>query len=314
MAYDKKKLAEALKILDSTPKEINRQREVYRDKLREIDAEEKKGIWGKVTLDGRRKEAREARDKTLKALVSRMKDAYTLVAENNDYAGSETIDFSDKKLNDALRMVEVMGKDLSVTDQAALLNSFRGNIGALRVLEKTFAKNGLALKDAAAELQKPISAQAMEDMRTAISFAEHYAATGNWTEDPFARTRWTASQFSNQIDRLNLTEEAASVTPYSAVIAALGDQIKATREEARSSDMTDDERIKAMSQADAEVMKLQLVQEELMKAQAEGRDPAEVLNRQLDGMERRGTMPASDPAFDMAAVRRAAGLPPIPVR
>ena len=314
MAYDKKKLAEALKILDSTPKEINRQREVYRDKLREIDAEEKKGIWGRVTLDGHRQKAKEARDKTLKALVSRMKDAYNLVAENNDYAGSETIDFSDKKLNDALRMVEVMGKDLSVTDQAALLNSFRGNIGALRVLQKTFAKNGLALKDAAAELQKPISAQAMEDMRTAISFAEHYAATGNWTEDPFARTLWTASQFSKQIDRLNLTDEAEGVNVYTAVIDALGDQLKDAQNGAQYADMSDDERISAQAQANAEMVKLQLVRDELIKAQAEGRDPAEVLNNQLDGMTSRGTMPASAPAFDMEAARRAAGLPPITKR
>lgn len=309
MAYDKKKLAEALKILDTTPKEINRQREAYLRKLREIDAEEKKGIWGKVTLDNRRREAKAARDKTLNALTERMSKAFELVEQNNDYAGSETINFNDPKLNDALRLVELMGKDLSITDQAHLLNTHRGDIGALRVLEKAFSKNNLALKDTAKELQKPISSRAMNDMKEAIAFAKHYAATGNWTEDPFKRTAWTASAFSKQIDRLNLTDEAAGVDPYSAVIDALGDQLKTAREEAQYSELTEEERISAMAQADAEAMHLQLARNELMKAQVEGRDPAEVLNRQLDGMERRGTMPASNNRATLEAAYKAANLP-----
>lgn len=305
---DKRELAKSLKLLDSTPKEINRQREAYRAKLAEIDAEEKRGIWGKVTLDNQRKAAKAERDKTISALVKRMTDAFNYVAQNNAYGESETIDFSDKKLNDALHMVEVMGKDLSVADQAALLNSYCGNIGALRVLEKAFAKNGLALKDTAKELQKPISGRAMEEMKTAIAFAQHYAAKGDWSEDPFSRCRWTMGEFGKQIDRLALEDEAAGVTPYSAVLDALSEQIKAAKTETQLSDMTDDEKTDAEAKADAELLMLQLAREELTKAQANGKNPSELINRQLDKMEKRGTTQETD-EYGLEAAYKAAGLP-----
>lgn len=309
MAYDKKKLAEALKLIDSTPKEINRQREAYRAKLAEIDAEEKKGIWGKVTLDNQRKAAKAERDKTLRALTKRMTDAFSVVEENNSFDTTETIDFSNPKLNDALRMVEVMGKDLSATDQANMLNTFRGDIGALRVLEKAFAKNNLALKDTAHQMQQPIRNQAMTEMKTALAFAQHYAERGTWDEDPFSRCMWTKGDFAKQIDKLNLTGEAANVDPYGAVLDVLTEQIAATKNEAQLAGMTDEEKTDARARADADIISLTLARKELIEAQLEGKNPSELINRQLDKAEQHGyiTPGAGDP--NLEAAYKAAGLP-----
>jgi hypothetical protein len=124
--------------------------------MKEIDAEERKGIWGKVTLDGRRKEALESRNRTCNAMIDSMVTAYNFVVTNNAYDASETINFDNPRLQSVLKTIDVMGKDLSVSDQMAILGEFRGDIGSLRVLEKAFAKNNLYMKSAAREMQQPI--------------------------------------------------------------------------------------------------------------------------------------------------------------
>ncbi len=226
MAYDRKELAKALKVLDATPKEINRQRERYQDAMREIKEIEKTGNWSPNNIAGRRASAKAERDKTCAALTQRMRDAINIVAANNDYANTETIDFSSAKLKDALRTIEYMGADLSVADQAAMLSQFRGDVGSLKVLEKAFKKNNLYMKDAAHELMKPISNHAIEEMNVAIAFAERCVVTGDWSEDPFKRCMWTMGEFGKQLDRLALEDDAASVTPYSAVVDAMADKLK----------------------------------------------------------------------------------------
>lgn len=290
MAFDKKEMAKNLRILATTPKEIEKQQAAYRAKLAEIDAEEKKGIWGKVTLDGRRKEARAERDRTCNALANRMKPALQYVADNNAYSESETINFSDPRLQDALRLIDHMGKDLSPADQAAMLNSFRGDVGALRVLEKSFSKHGLHLKGAAHEMQKGIPQQAITEMAQVLAFHSYGEENGRF-DFPIERAYWTRGEFQKAFDRLGL--EDTGTDPYTAVMEAASDNIRASRDAIDGEDLTDTEKAIEKAKYDAQLIKLQYAQREAKEALARGDNPASVLNRELAKLE---TAPAATQA------------------
>ncbi len=282
MNIDKKELARSLKLLATTPAAIEREKEVCRAKLAEIDAEEKKGVWGKTTLDNRRQEAREARNRTCNALVKQMRQALDFVAANNNYADSETVDFESPKLQAALRTIEYMGRDLDLADQAGILNKFVGDIGALRVLEKTFAKHGLYLKGAAHEMQKPLSEAAIREMGEVISFAEYAAEQGRFNVD-FARATWSMGDFQKQLDRLGLDDSA---DPYDAVVQAAVDEVDAEIERITfDPDMSEIDKANAKAQKQAQLLRLKIAQEEMRKAQERGENPGAVLNAQLAKME-----------------------------
>ncbi len=282
MSIDKKELARSLKLLATTPAAIEREREACRAKLAEIDTEEKKGIWGKTTLDNRRKEAREARNRTCNALVKQMRQALNFVAANNDYANSETVDFESPKLLAALKTIEFMGHDLDPADQAAMLNKFRGDIGALRVLEKAFAKHGLYFKNAAHEMQKPLSEAAIREMGEVIAFAE-YAASKNEFNFPAERMAWTRGDFAKQLDRLGLED---STNPYDAVMQAAVDEVSADIERITfDSNMGEIDKAQAKAQREAQLLKLRIAQREMREAQERGENPGAVLNAKLAKME-----------------------------
>lgn len=288
MAFDRKKMTHHLNILDATPKEISRQQQIYRDTLAAIDAEEKKGIWGKVTLDKRREEARAERDRTCHALAHRMRESLNYVAENNNYGDTETINFEDPKLQSALRTIDYMGKDLSYADQMSIINKFRGDVGALRVIEKAFAKNGLYMKSAAKELQKPIPTQAIKEMSEVLAYHDYHEGKGEWSF-PIEKATWTKGEFGKQLERLSLdTTDAAD--PYSAVLDAAADQIRADRDAAIFSDMDDTQKALEKAKYEAQLYKLQHAQKEMKEAQARGDNPATVLNRELAKLE---TAPAA---------------------
>lgn len=280
MAFDKAKMARSLKILATTPAEIERQQKVYREKLAEIKAEEAKGIWGRVTLDNRRKEATADRNRTCNALTRQMREALNFVAENNAYSESETIDFENRKLQDALRTVEYMGDSLSYADQAAILNLFKGDVGALRVLEKAYAKNKLYLKDAAHEMQKAIPDEAIRQMDEVLSFAAYAEAKGEFNF-PIDRAIWTKGAFQKQLDRLGLNSDA---DVYDAVLDALADKIR-EGEGVVNETMTEEEKQLESARQQAQLWKLTTIKQELKNAQQNGDNPAAVLNRVLAKFE-----------------------------
>ncbi len=287
MAFDRKKMTHHLNILDTTPKEISRQQQIYRDTLAAIDAEEKKGIWGRVTLDKRREEARAERDRTCHALAHRMRESLNYVAENNNY-DTETINFEDSKLQAALKTIDYMGKDLSYADQMSIINKFRGDVGALRVIEKAFAKNGLYMKSAAKELQKTIPERALKEMSEVLAFHD-YAESQNRFDFPIERATWTKGEFAKQLERLSLdTTDAAD--PYSAVLDAAAESIRSAYEETQLSDADAVEKAMAKAKADAQLLKLSYAKREMKEAQARGENPATVLNRELAKLE---TAPAA---------------------
>ena len=262
----------------TTPKEIERQQQIYREKLAEIKAEEQKGIWGKATLDKRRQDALRERNTTCNALANRMRPALEYVRNNNDYAQNETINFSDPKLKDALRTIDYMGKDLSPADQAAMISSFAGDVGALRVLEKAFAKNGLYMKDAAREMQKPIPEQALREMGEVLAF-QQYAESKDSFDFPIERAMWTRGAFQKQLDRLNLVDN--DTDPYSAVLDAVSDKLRADMDSVDYSGMNEELAAVDKAKRQAELWKIKSAQQEMKKAQERGENPATVLNREL---------------------------------
>lgn len=278
MAYDKKEMARNLKLLATTPKEIERQQQIYREKLAEIKAEEQKGIWGKATLDKRRQDALRERNTTCNALANRMRPALEYVRDNNNYSQSETINFSDPKLKDALRTIDYMGKDLSPADQTAMISSFAGDVGALRVLEKAFAKNGLYMKDAAREMQKPIPEQALREMGEVLAFQQYAESKGSF-DFPIERAMWTRGAFQKQLDRLNLVDN--DTDPYSAVLDAVSDKLRADMDSVDYSGMNEELAAVDKAKRQAELWKIKSAQQEMKKAQERGENPATVLNREL---------------------------------
>ena len=277
MASDRKEYARNLKIVATTPKEIDRQQQAFRNRLAEIKQEEQRKIYGEATLNKWRDEARVERDRTGHALAKRMRASLDYIAANNDYASNETIDFTSTKLKDALRTIDYMGADLSPADQAAMLSSFAGDIGALRVLEKAFRKNKLYMANAAHEMQKSIDQQAIKEAYEVLAFHD-YAETQNRFDFPAERMMWTHGAFQKQLDRLNLVDDTTD--PYSAVLDAVSDQIRADMD-SMSEDQAED---KAKRQA--ELWKIQSAKKEMQQAQERGENPATVLNRELAKLDK----------------------------
>lgn len=278
MAVNKKELARNLKILATTPTEIERQQAIYREKLEEIRAEEKRGIWGKTTLDNRKKEAQQERDRTCNALAKRMSSALEYVSANNAYNESETINISDPRLQDALRVIDYAGKDLSYADQAAILETFKGDVGALRLLEKAYSRNGLYMKDAAHEMQKSIPQRAINEMAEVLSFSHYAESMGRPFEFPIERAMWTRDAFQKQLDRLGLESDA---DPYSAVLDALADKVRANMDAVDLSDMTEEQKTLEKARQQSNLWQVQITQGKIRDAQARGENPANALNREL---------------------------------
>ena len=75
MAYDPKEMARNLKLLATTPKEIERQQQIYQDTLAQIRADEATGNWSKNGIADRKQKALETRNKTCNAMSRRMQAA-----------------------------------------------------------------------------------------------------------------------------------------------------------------------------------------------------------------------------------------------
>lgn len=283
MGFDRKLMAKNLQILAKTPREIERQQIVFREAMAQIKADEASGDWSRNGIEQRKQKVIAERNKTCNALAKQMRSALEYVAANNNYRDSEILDFNDGKLQNALRTVEYMGKSLSYADQAGILNAFRGNVGALRILEKAFDKNGLYLKTAAAEMQKPLSERAINEMAEVLAFQAYSEAKGEWNF-PIERAAWTKGEFQKQIDRLGLEDNTAN--PYSAIIEGLADSVSAMLDNPDTfAGMSESEKETARAAAKARLFKLKYAQNEINAAQERGENPAPILNRELAKVE-----------------------------
>ena len=169
MAIDNKKLAESLKILAQNPGKIKAQQNLYKDRLAEIRRKEETGNYARNTLEREKAEALASRDRVCHTLAHSMREALNYVAQNNDYS-VHAIDLDNKKLQTALSMVNLMGSNMSFSDQLGVINQFKGDPASLRVLEAAFQKLGQSwAAKTAAEMQKPVSNKAIEEMSGEIA-------------------------------------------------------------------------------------------------------------------------------------------------
>ena len=180
--------------------------------------------------------------------------------------------------------MKYMGHDLSLADQAAMLNAFRGNVGALRVLQKAFQKNHLFMESAAGEMQKGIPQQALDEMQEVLSFAAYEEKKGGFSF-PIERATFTKDAFQKQLDRLGLEDDG---DPYSAVLSAAADKIRADLN-ASLDGMTTEERTRKYTEGNAKIWALQAAQREVKEALGRGENPAATLNRALSKLDTWGS-------------------------
>lgn len=156
--------------------------------------------------------AREKRDTVIKGECAKMAAALATVRSLNDFP-RESIDLGSVKLQNALNIVQMMGKRLPPAQQLSILESFRGQPAALTFLGDVYEQTGLYYADYARDMAKPISSEALENMEYAIAKAEY---TGEWDE---GRIYWTRHAFDEQEKRLGF--DANDADPFVTALKAM---------------------------------------------------------------------------------------------
>ena len=274
---DHAKLKAALKTLDSAPKAIDAAKARYRTKMQEIKEMEASGKYAPLNIKTAKTEAQRERDRTVKALAESMLPALETVKRNNDYTG-EQIALDDPKFTNALNVISLLGKNVPLSTQASILSQFRGNPAALSVLEQAYKKNNLYMHTTAHEMQKPVSAAAIDDMETALSYYVYNAQKGIYDFDT-TKCHWTQHEFGEQAERLGYDTSAES--PYAYALAEESRRLEAEQ----FTELDDKERVRNRAQLYA----VQKAQRDLTNARTSGGDEAAVFEAALRQVERLAT-------------------------
>ena len=278
MTFDRKKMAESLKILAENPDKIKAQEKLYQERLSAIKVKEATGNWSPNTIERERREAKEARDRVSHALANAMRPALEYVKANNDYT-TIPIDLESPKLSRALDVASLLGKNMVYSDQIGILNQFRGDPASLRVLEATFRKNGNTwAADVAREMQKPISTQALDQMNEVLAFHEYAESQGRF-DFPAERMMWTHGNFKKQADRLGLDFDGVA-DPYTLMLDMTLDSME-ENELSTMSEASPEKAAQAKAWLAAQKYKLSLAKQEIANAAKTGADPAQIVNRAL---------------------------------
>ena len=215
MSIDHAALKRSLRVLAENPKKIKEAEKLYSDRLTEIKAKEATGNWSPNAIAKEKAEARQARDRVTSALAHSMRSALETVKENNNLA-EQPLDINSPKVQNAVNVLSLMGKNLTFADQASLLESFRGDPASLRFLESAFKKNGLnyAAKQAA-EMYRGIPEQAISEMKTVLDFHDYYEDKGQYSF-PIEKAMWTMGEFQRTYERMGY--EADTTDPFSVAL------------------------------------------------------------------------------------------------
>ena len=254
MAVDYKALKDALKIMTDAPASIKRAESRYQDKLADIEARSRD--LSPNYKDKLKAEAKEDRNIVVSRLMDQMDKAIYTIDANNSFDG-EAFDFSDPKFQSAVNFLNLMGADMTPVDQVNMLESFRGNVGALKAIGSAMRKNGLFFADQANEMAKTIPESAITD---AAVFIGTYRYDG--TID-YSRMQFSGSEFEKQAKRLGYSMEDAP-DPY---ISALADARNLIH------DVTDDPKAKARNNAVR--IKIDMAIKDIQTAKATGKGSVE---------------------------------------
>ena len=281
MSINHSELSKALSVLASAPGKIAEAQEKCRQQIAAVDAKDK-NLWAPATLERERAAAREERDRVCHALAHSMRPALETVKANNSLA-DEPLDIHDPKIQNAINVISLMGKNLTYTDQISMLESFRGNPAALRFVQSAFKKNGLTYAaEQAGEMMKPISNKAIEQMSEVLNFHDYAEAQGrlDWQIE---RAYWTKGEFQRQYDRMGYNPETKS-DPYSYALDEAMNGLK-EREFDTMSEADPEQAAKAKAWIAAQKLKIAVAQRDVAKAKESGGDVAEAFNKAMKAVE-----------------------------
>jgi len=276
MSIDHKALSRALNTLAKNPKQIKEAEERCKNVLAEIKSKEASGNWSPNSLKKMREDAIAERNRVCHALAHSMRDALQVVKDNNSFS-TESLDINSPKIQNAVNVLSLMGKNLTYADQASMLESFRGDPAALRFLQSAFEKNGLkfAAKQAK-EMYKGISDYAIQQMDEVLAFHDYYEKIGQFSF-PIERATWTKGEFQEALTRMGY--ETTTADPF---IAAIDDVANSYASE------TEDK--------NAQGFYKYLAQEAKAEIYRDGKDGAEVFNRVVQDMELKAASEAAKQA------------------
>ena len=220
---DHKELSKALRVLAETPKKIADAQERCKDALAEVAVREKSGNWSPNAIRKGREDAIAERDRVIHALAHAMRPAMETVKANNNYA-DQPLDINSPKIQNAINVMSLMGKNLTFADQASILEGFRGDPAALRFVQSAFKKNGLNYAaQQAGDMMKPLSKQAIEEMETVLNFHD-YAESQGRLDFPIERAYWTKGEFQRQIERMGY-DPGTDTDPYAYALDLLAERV-----------------------------------------------------------------------------------------
>lgn len=281
---DHKELSKALHILADTPKKIAEAEARCNVSLAEIKKKEASGNWSANAIKAEREKAYADRNRVCHALAHSMRNALETVKANNGLA-EQPLDINSPKIQNAVNVLSLMGKNLTYADQVSLLESFRGDPASLRFIQSAFEKNGLSYAaKQAGEMMRPISNQALSEMESVLDYHDYYEATGRYSF-PIEKAYWTKGEFQQQIDRMGYDPDNKP-DPFS---YALSVAMEGMREEemnpAVSAESDPAEAAKKRAEILAQRFKIASAQREVANARKNGEDPAEVFNKAIRSIE-----------------------------
>lgn len=285
MAIDHKKLSAALSVLATAPGKIAEAQQRCKDTLAEINRKEASGNWSPNTLKAERERAIADRDRICHALARSMRPALETVKANNSLA-DEPLDINDPKVQNAINVISLMGKNLTYADQISMLEGFRGNPAALRFIQSAFRKSGLTYAaDQAREMMKPVSQKALQEMNEVLNFHDYAEANGR-LDFPIERAFWTKSEFGQQFDRLGYNPDTKA-DPFSYALDEAMSGLN-EREFEVAAEEDPEQAAKARAWIAAQKYKVANAKREIARAKETGADPAEAFNKAMTTAEKIG--------------------------
>jgi hypothetical protein len=284
MSINHDELKKALRILTETPGKIAAAEETYKTTMAEIKRREATGDWSLNAIRAEKERATKDRDRVCHALAHAMRPALETVKANNNLA-DEPLNITDARLQNAVSVMSLMGKNLSYADQVSLLETFRGDPANLRFIKSAFEKNGLTYAARQADsMMKSISAQALNEMETVLDFHDYAESQGRY-EFPIEKAFWTKGEYQRQYERMGYSD---ATDPYAYALDLEMENVR-EREMFPQFDRNSDPEAAARERAEISAMKYKIAkaQRDVANAHSTGQDATAIFNDAIRSLESR---------------------------
>ena len=201
----------ALKALDEGPRTIEAAKQQYDTDMAAVSEMESKGNWSPNAIQRMKTQAQTKRDDSIRKAVDLMRPALETVY-NEQSAPADVLDIDNPSLQNALRVINSLGKKVSASTQLSILEKFRGDTAALDYLADVYEKNGLFFAQTARDMTRGVNNEALEDVAYCIG---SYDLLGEWPSD---RLRWTGNEFNKALQRYGVNPTS---DPYSDALRQL---------------------------------------------------------------------------------------------